>query len=248
MATISFSNQKGGVAKSTTAYNVSYLLAEDGYNVLMIDYDPQASLTTITGKDGSFTNSMYEVSRGDVAATDAIIKIDKNLDLIPADIKLANLELEIVGERSRECFLKNALSSLEDKYDYIIIDCLPSLNLLLTNALVASDSVIIPCECDYLAYNGLDLLLSTIARVKTSLNSNINILGVVATFYDARTLHNRDVLDLLQELDLDIITTVSSSVKVKDATVAHMPLHLYDKKNKIVSQYMKIKEKIIDGK
>ena len=247
MKIISFANQKGGVGKSTLTFNISYLLADKKKKVLMIDFDPQQSLSVICGEENHIQYSIYDVLKDSVAIKDAIISITDNLDFIPANQDLANLDLEIVGLNNREAILKKALLTVKDLYDYVLIDCPPALNLLLVNALVASTNVIIPTETDYLSYKGLDLLLNTIAKIKDAVNRDLSLLGVVATFYDSRTLHSREILELLEELDLKVITTVSSSTVVKDATLASLPLHRYSKTNKIVKQYKSIMEAILNG-
>ena len=243
---VAFANQKGGVGKSTTAFNTAYLLADSNKKVLMIDLDPQLSLTMLCNKKRAFKYSTYDVLKGKAKIQDAIISVDETLDLLATNQQLSALELEIVNMRGRETLLKQTLEDLTG-YDYVIIDCPPSLSLLLANALVAATHIIIPCETDLLAYDGLELLLNSIAQVKEGMNEKLKVLGVVATFHNPRALHNKDVLELIEELDIPLITTVGDSVKVKDANASSLPLHRYDKRHQIVKQYKKIMEAVING-
>ena len=246
MKIIAFSNQKGGVGKSTTAFNVAHLLAQDS-SVLMVDLDPQSSLTSICGKDAEVEYSVYNLLRQTAGFNQIVLPINDRLDLLPATQELADLELEIVNVKGRERYLKTALEGIGKNYDYVVVDCPPSLNLLLVNALVAATHVIIPCETDYLAWKGVDLLLNSIAKVKTGVNQELKILGIVATFYNPRTLHSREIFEMLEEMEIPVITPLSSSTRVKDASLGSMPLHEYDKNNKIVEQYKKIEEAIKHG-
>lgn len=242
---LSVSNQKGGVTKTTLTFNLVHILAEE-HKVLAVDLDPQGSLTTIFSPD-SIKNTIYDVMCDGVDTKDAVIAITDNLHLIAGGIELANAELELVNAKGRESFLKSALERVSGEYEYILVDCPPSLGLLLINSLNASDKVIIPTTTDYLSYKGLDLLLNTIAKVKVNFNPELNILGVVATSHDNRTLHNREILELLQD-EFEILGTIGTSTRVKDATLAGEPLHRFDKKHKIVDEYKKIAGSIIDGK
>lgn len=242
---LSVSNQKGGVTKTTLTFNLVHLLAEE-HKVLAVDLDPQGSLTTIFSPD-SIEHTIYDVMCDGVDTKDAVIAITDNLHLIAGGIELANAELELVNAKRRENFLKSALERVRGEYEYILVDCPPSLGLLLINSLNASDKVIIPTTTDYLSYKGLDLLLNTIAKVKVNFNPELNILGVVATSHDNRTLHNREILELLQE-EFEILGTIGTSTRVKDATLAGEPLHRFDKKHKIVDEYKKIAGSIVNGK
>lgn len=243
---ISISNQKGGVNKTTLVFNLGYLLAEAGKRTLLIDLDPQGSLTTIFNL-GEVDKDIYNVLMDKEPIGLAIKCMEDNLDLVPGGIQLSNAEIELAGVIGRENFLKDALEAIKEDYDYILIDCLPSLGLLLINALNAADQVVIPTSTDYLSYKGLDLLLETIAKVKVNFNSNLSVLGIVATMHDNRTLHNKEVLELIAD-DFEILSTIGISTKVKDSTLAGVPLHRFDKKHKIVDQYMQIVRRIIDGK
>ena len=246
MSVIAVSNQKGGVNKTTITFNLGYLLAEKGKKTLLIDADPQGSLTTIFNVDDRAKN-VYNVLLEQEPLQKTILEVEDNLHLLPGGIELANFELNVANRQGRENCFKDMLKDVSEQYDYILIDSPPSLGLLLINILNASDKVIIPTQTDYLAYKGLDLLLETIARVKDTFNSRLKIMGVVATGYDGRTLHSKEILELLE--GMNILGVISNSVKVKDAILAAEPLHRYDKKNKIVEQYRKIAREVLqDGK
>lgn len=240
---IAISNQKGGVNKTTLTFNLGYLLAEQGKRTLVIDADPQGSLTTIFNIESTSKDICNVLFRDDLIESN-IINIEENLYLLPCSIELADFELNVANEKGRENYFRNILSQINMEYDYILIDSPPSLGLLLINILNASDKVLIPTQADYLSYKGLDLLLNTIAKVKEVFNKKLNILGVVVTGYDGRTLHSREILELME--GLEILGIISNSVKVKDASLAAEPLHRYDRKHKIADEYKKIAEKVIN--
>lgn len=243
---IAISNQKGGVNKTTLTFNLGYLLAEQGKKTLVIDADPQGSLTTIFNVDDRAKN-IYNVLLEQETLQKTIIKIENNLHLLPGGIELADFEVNVATMSGRENCFKKMLGEIKSQYDYILIDSPPSLGLLLINILNASERVIIPTQTDYLSYKGLDLLLHTIARVKETFNRELKILGVLATGYDGRTLHSKEVLELLD--GFNVLGIITNSVKVKDATLASEPLHRYDAKHKIVEQYRKIAREVLnDGK
>lgn len=242
---IAISNQKGGVQKTTITFNLGYLLAEQGKRTLLIDADPQSSLTTIFNIDAD--KNIYDVLIEQEPIEKVIMQIEDNLYLLPCSTELANFEINVAAKHGRENCFKDMINQIKEQYDYILIDSPPNLGLLLINILNASDRVIIPTQTDYLAYKGLDLLLDTIARVKDTFNRGLKIMGVVATGYDSRTLHSREILELLE--GMKVLGVISNSVKVKDATLAAEPLHRYEPKHKITEQYKRIaREVLTDGK
>ena len=185
---ISIANQKGGVGKTTTAINLSTILAKKGKKVLMIDADPQGNATSGVGVDKDVETSVYDLLVNDIEAKDAIQKTEiRNLSICPSNINLAGAEVELVSMMSREYRLKEKLDTIKDDYDYIIIDCPPSLGLITLNSFTASDSVLIPVQCEYYALEGLGQLLNTINLVKKHLNKSLQVEGALLTMYDIRT-------------------------------------------------------------
>lgn len=239
---IAISNQKGGVGKTTLTFNLGYLLAEKGKKTLLIDADPQGSLTTIFNCNDR-TSNIYGVLLDKEPIRDKIVSIEKGLDFLPGGIQLADFEVNVANKKGRENYFKNMIAEVAKNYDYILIDSPPSLGLLLVNILNAIDKLIIPTQTDYLSYRGLDLLLHTVARVKDNLNPTLKILGVVATGFDVRTLHAKEILELME--GMDILGIISNSVKVKDAVLEGQPLHRYDKGHKIAREYTRIAKEIM---
>lgn len=240
---IAFCNQKGGVAKTTSCLNVACCLAQ-AHKVLLIDLDPQSSLSISLGYNLTESmNTMYSVMCQGKNIEQMILMHQKNLFLAPASIELALADLQLVNEMARESVLKKALQEVEEQFDYILIDCPPSLGLLVVNALNASDTVLIPCATDYLSYRGLKLLSDTVEKVRANLNENLDILGVIATFYDKRTLHSKEVLELLEK-DYPILGTVSVSVQAKDSILDGKSLIEYNPRHKISQEYQEIAKRI----
>lgn len=242
---ISIINQKGGVAKTTSTFNISSILANKGHRVLQIDLDPQASLTIANNMEPvDLKNTVYNVICEKEDIRNAIYEIDENLYILPASIDLSVAELDLVNEMARETILKKALKNVKEEFDYVFIDCPPSLGLLTINSLCASEYVIVPVATDYLSFRGLELLLNTIDKVKLNLNDDLKIMGLIATMYDLRTKHSNEVLDILKE-DYKILGVVSNSVKVKDSILANKPLHIFEPEHKTSKEYIRIANNII---
>ena len=225
---ISMCNQKGGVGKTTTTINLGAALAEAGRKVLMVDMDPQGSLSIglgVRGDDLVGRPTVYDMLMDSSAApaTSVITKTTvAGLDLLPANIHLSAAELRLAGEVAREFALDRALATVKDDYDFILIDCQPSLGLLTVNSLTASDGVIIPMECEYFALRGVEMLKETISKVQERLNQRLTIDGVLPTMVDARTLHTRETVQAVYDLFGEAVfhTTISRTVKFPETTKA----------------------------
>jgi chromosome partitioning protein len=221
-------NQKGGVGKTTTTINLGAALAEAGRRVLIVDMDPQGSLSIGLGVRGDALDgkaTIYDVLMDPNAhpASSAVLHTSvRGLDLLPADIKLSAAELRLAGEVAREFALDRALESVRADYDYVLIDCQPSLGLLTVNSLTASDGVIIPMECEYFALRGVEMLRDTITKVKERLNNRLSIDGVLPTMVDARTLHTRETVTAVVDMFGDAVfhSTISRTVKFPETTKA----------------------------
>jgi len=225
---IAVCNQKGGVGKTTTTINLGATLAEYGRRVLAVDFDPQGALSAGLGVQTHDVPTIYELllSRQTPPASAVQTTRVPGLDVIPANIDLSAAEVHLVSEVAREQILAGVLRRLAPDYDVILIDCQPSLGLLTVNALTASHGVLIPLECEYFALRGVALLIETIEKVRERLNPAIKLDGILATMYDARTLHSREVLERVGEAfgDQVLETVITRTVKFPDATVAAAPL------------------------
>ena len=239
---VSIANQKGGVGKTTTSINLSTILAKKGKKVLMIDADPQGNASSGVGVDKEVEESVYDILIGDTEIENIVIKTNiKNLYVCPSNINLAGAEVELVSVMSREYRLKEKLDEIKEEYDYIIIDCPPSLGLITLNAFTASDSVLIPVQCEYYALEGLGQLINTINLVKKHLNKNIDIEGALLTMYDARTNLSNQVVKEVKKYFNDKVykNVIPRNVKLSEAPSYGMPISVYDPRSKGAKSYEK---------
>ena len=247
---IAITNQKGGVGKTTTAINLSACLAEAGKKVLVIDADPQGNTTSGLGLDkNSLESTVYDLLLGEKKIKDVISStcVD-NLMIIPSNINLSGAETELVGQENREHILSSLLSEVKDNYDFILIDCPPSLNLITINALTASDTVLVPIQCEYFALEGLEQLMYTIGLVKKRLNEKLALEGVVFTMYDARTNLSMEVVEeVKKELKGSIYKTIiPRNVRLGEAPSHGLPITMYDGRSKGAESYRLLAEEVIE--
>ena len=228
---IAVTNQKGGVGKTTTAINLSACLAAKGKRVLLVDLDPQGNATSGLGQAGKDSNTVYDVLIGEAPAADAILDTGYgSLSLMPTAIELAGAEIELVGMEERELLLKHALNSIRESYDYILIDCPPSLSLLTINALSAADSVLIPIQCEYYALEGLGALMNTVKLMRRKLNPELAIEGILLTMFDSRTnLCAQVVHEVRAHFPKEVFETmIPRNVRLSEAPSYGQPIHIYD--------------------
>lgn len=247
--TIAIANQKGGVGKTTTAINLSAALAEKGKKVLTIDLDPQGNTTSGLGIDkNNCKYTIYELMLDECSIKQCIrSNIYDNLCLIPSNVNLSAAEIELIGVKDKEYILKNEVEWIKDDFDYIIIDCPPSLNMLTVNGMTTADSVIVPIQCEYYALEGLSQLLHTINLVKERLNPRLTIEGVVFTMYDARTNLSLQVVENVKNnLNQQIYKTIiPRNVKLAEAPSYGLPITIYDGKSAGAESYRQLAQEVI---
>ena len=246
---IAIINQKGGVGKSTTAINLSAALGEMGKQVLLIDLDPQGNSSSGLGVEKNrVSRCIYDALLNDIPLTDIIIPdVSKGLDVVPATINLAGAEVELVSEMARENRLKDAIGPMRGRYDYIFIDCPPSLGLLTINALVAADKLLIPIQCEFYALEGVTKLLDSMKRVKSRLNPSLDIYGVLLTMSDNRTTLSRQVSDEVCRFFGKIVfeTSIPRTVKLSEAPSFGQPITQYDPTGKGAQSYIDLAKEVI---
>lgn len=257
MKTIAIANQKGGVGKSTTAANLGIGLADTGKKVLLIDFDAQGSLTESLGYEPDnieiTVSTMLEktMNEKNISPTEGILHHDEGVDLMPANIELSGMEVTLVNTMSRELILKDYLQNVKKNYDYILIDCTPSLGMLTVNALTAADSVLIPVQAQYLPIKGLEQLIKTIGRVRKHLNPNLEIEGILLTMTDNRTNLSKETSKLLREnygKQIKIFQSeIPHSVRASETSIVGQSIYTYDKNGKAALAYRKLTEEVLEN-
>lgn len=249
---IAIANQKGGVGKTTTSINLSACLASKGKKVLVIDTDPQGNTTSGFGiEKNELDNTIYELILSEVSIKECILNdVIPGVSIIPSNVNLAAAEIELIGVDRKEFILKRETEWIKDSYDYIIIDCPPSLNMLTINAMTTADSVLVPIQCEYYALEGLSQLIHTVNLVKERLNPDLEMEGVVFTMYDSRTNLSMQVVENVKShLNHKVFKTlIPRNIRLAEAPSYGMPITMYDVKSAGAEAYMSLAEEIINGK